>query len=282
MPVLRLLRVGTLFSPAADVVASAAVAQLPWSPDVVRAVVASVLLYAAGMVWNDVADRREDAVHRPERPLPRGDLSLAFAIGLGTTLLAAGLIVSPCLPHHGLIAVLVLTYDFVAKRAGWLGPVVMGTLRGLNLGTALAVDGAAIATEHRHALVVAAACYGGYIVAVTILGIFEDAPNVRPRAVASVQTAPPLLALCGLWTVQNGLWPAPAIAAVAAFLFLRGNSRRTSWDRSAIRRSMTFLLLGTMAFTALLALAAERPIEAAGIAAVIPAARRISRRIALT
>ncbi len=282
MPVLRLLRVGTLFSPAADVVASAAIAQLPWSSDVGRAVAASVLLYAAGMVWNDVADRREDTVQRPERPLPRGDLSSAFAIALGTTLIAAGVLLSPCIAHHGLIAALVLAYDFGAKRTGWLGPIVMGALRGLNLSTALAIGGASIAAEHRHALVVAAVCYGGYIVAVTILGIFEDTPNVRPRAVAAVQTAPPLLALCGLWTVQNGLWPAPAIAALPAILFLRGNSRRKNWDRAAIRRSMTFLLLGTMAFTALLALAAGRPIEAAAIATVIPAARWISRRIALT
>ena len=46
--------------------------------------------------------------------------------------------------------------------------------------------------------------------------------------------------------------------------------------------SMTLLLLGTMLYTALLALAAGRPAEAVGIVLAILPARWISRRIALT
>jgi len=282
LPVLRLLRVGTLFSPAADVVASTCIAQLTWRADVAAAVVASVCLYAAGMVWNDVADRREDATNRPERPLPRGDVSLPFAIGLGTVLLAAGLGVSPCPAHHGLIAGLVLAYDFVCKRVAALGALVMGTLRALNLGTALALGGATIAPEWREALLVAAVAYGLYIVAVTVLGILEDHPTPPPAAVVGVQFVPPLVALAALWTVQGGPWPAPAVAAVPIAWFLFGATRRRTWDQRAIRRSMTFLLLGTMVFTALLALAAGRPIEAAAIAAAIGPARVIARRISLT
>lgn len=282
LPVLRLLRIGTLFSPAADVVASVCLAQLPWHGDAVRAVFASVALYAAGMVWNDVADRRLDAVQRPERPLPRGDLSLAFAVTLGMALIALGLLLSPCRGHHGTIAVLVLGYDFAGKRIEWLGAITMGTLRSLNLGTALAIGGDSIPPDWRHALLVAAICYGAYIVAVTMLGIFEDSPSVRARAIAAVQTAPPLAALCGLWTAQGGFWPAPAIASLPIVWFLRRNARREHWDQQAIRASMTLLLLGTMLYTALLAVAAGRFVEAAAIALAIPPARWISRRIALT
>ena len=282
LPVLRLLRAGTLFSPAADVVASACVAQLPWSGGVARAVVASVALYAAGMVWNDVADRREDAVNRPERPLPSGSLSVRFAVGLGVLLLAAGIAVSPCRTHHAVIAALVLAYDFVCKRLAWLGALTMGSLRALNLGTALALGGDAIAPAWRDALLVAAVCYGGYIVAVTVLGILEDRPSARRAAVIGVQLAPPLLALVALWTVQGAAWPAPALASVPVGWFLFEVMRRASWDQRAIRRSMLFLLLGTMVFTALLALAAGRPIEAAAIALAIAPARLIARRISLT
>jgi 4-hydroxybenzoate polyprenyltransferase len=285
LPLLRLVRVGTLFSPAADVVASAAVAGLPWDAVVARAAVASVCLYAAGMVWNDVADRRVDAVQRPERPLPRGDVSLGFAIALGTALLLGGLALSPCRLHHGVIAALVLAYDFGSKLVPWLGALGMGTLRALNLGTALALPGA-IAPGRERDLVVAAACYGVYIVAVTVLGIFEDAPadgpKVRGRAVAAVQAAPPIAAFCALVTVQGGAWPAPALAAVPLLWFLRRNARTRVWDRRAIRTSMTFLLLGTMLYTALLALAAGEPVAAAAIAAAIVPARWIARRIALT
>lgn len=281
-PFLRLLRVGTLFSPAADVVASAAVLGLPWSGELGRAIVASTALYAAGMVWNDIADRRLDAVQRPERPLPRGDIRLPIAVLLGVCLLALGVGLSPCRLHHGLIAALVLAYDFAGKRIAWLGALAMGTLRGLNLWTAAAMAGVAAESEPGQNLALAAFCYGCYITAVTVLGSFEDLPRVRPRAVAAVQSAPPLVAMIGLLQVQGGFWPAPVLAAVPALWFLRRNSTTRTWDQPAIRRSMLYLLLGTMLFTALLALAAGRPIEAVGIAAVILPARWIARRIALT
>jgi hypothetical protein len=94
--------------------------------------------------------------------------------------------------------------------------------------------------------------------------------------------APLLAALGALVSVQGGLWPAPAIAAVPAGWALFRASRIRTWDQAAIRGSMTILLLGTMVYTALLALAASRPFEAAAIAAAIVPARWISRRIALT
>jgi 4-hydroxybenzoate polyprenyltransferase len=279
---LRLVRVGTLFSPAADVVASLAILGRAWQLDAVAAVGASVALYAAGMVWNDVADRGLDAVQRPERPLPRGDLSLRYAVGLGMLLLALGLGLSPCRTHHGLIAALVLAYDFGGKRWPWLGALLMGTLRALNLGTALALPGFAAAGAETAALHTACACYAIYIVGVTVLGVFEDTPHVRGRAVSAVQTVPPLAALAGIAAVQQGPWPAPAMALLPALWFLRRNARRSHWDRAAIRRSMTLLLLGTMLYTASLTWAAQRPWQALGIVAAIAPARWIARRIALT
>ncbi len=284
LPILRLLRVGTLFSPAADVVAGAAMAGLPWSPEVVRATLASLLLYAAGMVWNDIADRQLDAVQRPERPLPSGAVGLPVALGLGVLLLASGLLLSPCLLHHAAIAALVLVYDFLGKRVDWVGACLMGLLRALNLGTgwALAIALQAEAPEATRRLLIAACCYAAYIVAVTILGIFEDLPRVKDRAVATVQSAPPLVAWAGITSVQGSLWPAPALAALPVLLFLRRNSRIRTWNQAEIRRSMTFLLLGTMLYTAGLTLAAGRWLEALCIAVVIVPARWISRRIALT
>ncbi len=282
LPILRLLRVGTLFSPAADVTASLATLGMAWNGDAVAAVLASVALYAAGMVWNDVADRRLDTVQRPERPLPSGDVSLAFALGLGLLLLAVGLYISPCRSHHGLIAFLVLAYDFGSKRVIWLGALVMGALRALNLGTALAMPAVAAAPDTAAALRLACVCYGVYITAVTVLGIFEDTPKVRPRAVSAVAAAPPLAALFGVFAVQNGLWPAPAVALLPALWYLRRNAARRAWDQAAIRGSMLLLLLGTMLYTALLTLAADRPWEALAIVLAIVPARCLARRISLT
>lgn len=281
LAVLRLLRVGTLFSPAADVVASACVLGLAWSGELVRAVAASVAVYAAGMVWNDIADRRLDAVQRPERPLPRGDVSLPFAAALGVVLLALAIGVSPCRGHHSLLAGLVLVYDFGSKRLGWFAAPVMGSLRALNLYTAAAMAGAA-APAARQDLLLAAVCYGVYVLAVTVLGMFEDLPHVRARAVVAIQTAPPVAALTALLVVQRGPWPAPVLFALPALVFLRRNSRTRDWTPAAMRRSMTWLLLGTMVFTAALALARERWSEGLGIVAGIAAARWIVRRISLT
>jgi 4-hydroxybenzoate polyprenyltransferase len=282
LSVLRLCRIGTWFSPAADVLASTAIAQIALGSDVVRAMFASVMLYGAGMVWNDIADLKVDRVQRPERPLPSGDLSMVFAVVFGTALLVGGLLLSPCRMHHGLIAALILTYDFASKRAVWLGALNMGVLRGLNLATAMALAPTALPSETASALLVAAVCYGIYIIAVTIVGIFEDTPSVSSRAVSAVQSAPPLVAFAGIAAVQGSFWPAPAIAAVPVLWFLRRNSRTREWTQATIRKSMMFLLLGTMLYTALLTLAAGRWPEALGIAAAILIARRIARSIALT
>ena len=89
-PWLRLVRAGTLFSPAADVLACACLAGSPWSMDVARGAAASVLVYAAGMVLNDHADRREDAAHRPERPIPRGEIGPGAALAVGLAAMIAG------------------------------------------------------------------------------------------------------------------------------------------------------------------------------------------------
>ena len=184
---LRLCRIGTWFSPAADVLASTAIVGIAWSGDVGRAMAASVLLYGAGMVWNDVADVDTDRVQRPERPLPSGQVSMVFAVAIGTVLLVFGLWVSPCRSYHAGIAGLVLFYDFLGKRVEWLGAMVMGLLRGLNLATGLLLVGPTVAEGAERALLLAAGCYALYIVAVTILGIFEDARSVSGRAVAAVQ-----------------------------------------------------------------------------------------------
>jgi 4-hydroxybenzoate polyprenyltransferase len=51
----------------------------------------SCCLYLAGMALNDYADREVDAVERPGRPIPSGQVSPRFALGLGAALSAAGL-----------------------------------------------------------------------------------------------------------------------------------------------------------------------------------------------
>lgn len=280
LPYLRLLRVGTLFSPAADVLAGLCLVGAPLAPPALPCIAAGVCVYAGGMVLNDYADRSEDAVVRPERPLPRGEVRPGTALGLGLLLLLAAIALSPWPPYHAGMALLVLVYDFGGKRLLLPGALLMGSLRGLNLasGALLVAWTPALWTP----LLAAAAAYAIYIVAVTLLGVLEDRAEASARAVVALQTAPMLAALAGLYTVQQGPWPAPTVALLPiAALLLRNRAIRT-WDRRAIRASMTWLLLGTMLYTALLCLAKARHAEALLIAACILPARWIARRIALT
>ncbi len=278
MAYLKLLRAGTLFSPAADVIAGLCLAQLDWSTDAVRAILASVALYAAGMVLNDHADRREDAVMRPERPIPRGDITAGTALALGAALIAASLLLAPWWPYYAVMAALVIGYDYAFKRSVAGGAITMGTLRGLNLCAGAVVLTQAVPPRE---LLIAAGAYALYIIAVTLLGILEDRAPVKRRVAVSIQNVPPLCAALALLGMPHP-WPAAAIAFALAAVFLLRMRTVTEWDQKAIRGSMTWLLLGTMLYTGLLCLAANRPLEAFAVWLAVLPAKWISRRIALT
>ena len=279
-PWLQLVRAGTLFSPAADVLAGkcivAAAATSPlWDAELARLMTASVLVYAGGMACNDVADVDQDRKERPDRPIPRGAIRRPAALALGLGLLACGIAVSPAPLHHGLLVALVALYDFILKRWTLAGAACMASLRALNLGAAAMLDGAA----WKSATVTACICYGVYIFAVTILGSFEDDRTVRARAVTAIHLAPMWSVIGGLLAVQDGLWPSPALALAPILLLARRNRNVKEWTQPQIRTSMGYLLLGTMLYTGLLALAAGRPRECAGIVACIPLARLVTARI---
>jgi len=281
LPWLRLVRAGTLFSPAADVVAGACLGGLGLASGVLPLALASVSTYAGGMVLNDFADRAADATARRERPIPRGEVKPWAALALGIGLLGAAALLSPATWYHGALAVLVLVYDFLAKRNLLAGAVTMGTLRAMNLCAPLALLDAVPEVE-RYRFLVAASAYFVYILAVTVLGHLEDEPRVRARAVQALQAAPPVAALAALVAVQGALWPAPALAMVAVLAFSGRNRRIAVWDQRAIRGSMTWLLLGTMLYTSLLCVAVGSYLAGLAVAAAILPARRISRTIALT
>ncbi|RLP75779.1 4-hydroxybenzoate polyprenyltransferase, partial [Micromonospora sp. BL4] len=99
---------------------------------------ASVLLYWAGMAANDWADRRLDAVERPERPIPSGRVAPAAAFGLAAGLTAAGLGLAAAVGGRRAAALAVPLaasiwgYDLLAKNTA-AGPAVMAACRGLDV-----------------------------------------------------------------------------------------------------------------------------------------------------
>jgi 4-hydroxybenzoate polyprenyltransferase len=148
---LQLVRLPNLFTAVADVAMGFFVAQPwlasrplgPWQWGVLGTLAAaSVLLYAAGVVLNDLFDLEIDRQERPERPLPSGRIAPAAARRLGWTLLwlgvgiAAGAVflVGQFRPGAtaAMLATAIIVYDAWLKRTP-LGPLTLGACRMLNV-----------------------------------------------------------------------------------------------------------------------------------------------------
>jgi len=119
-------------------------------------VLASSLIYSAGMILNDYFDREVDAQQRPDRPIPSGAVSAQAAMLAGFAMLVVGTLVAllggyvyvdyAAIPWRGgaiaaCLSVCVVAYDAVLKRTA-LAPWLMGACRFFNilLGMSLAKD----------------------------------------------------------------------------------------------------------------------------------------------
>jgi hypothetical protein len=106
------------------------------------------LLYVSGMYLNDAFDREFDALHRPERPIPAGEVAVTTVLGAGFGMLAAGIALLawvgyrveggtgwPPVAVGVVLAAAIVFYDLHHKR-NLLSPVVMGLCRMLVYVTA--------------------------------------------------------------------------------------------------------------------------------------------------
>lgn len=142
--ILRLTRPANVVTAIADILAGAAVAyssnaitQIEFV-NLLCLVLSTAGLYGGGIVLNDVFDAELDRIERPERPIPKGDISLASASLFAVTLYA-GAIFSAFLVsfESGLIAILIALlatfYDKYGKHINLVGPFSMGACRAANL-----------------------------------------------------------------------------------------------------------------------------------------------------
>ncbi len=198
----QLLRLPNVFTAFADIALGAAVgtAVLPSAPlsfwiAMTLVAASSGCLYLAGMVWNDVFDRTEDAAARAFRPIPSGRVTVRSAVVLGIVLLGlgTGLAALAGLPgqtewnHEPLayaigIAVAVLLYDGGLKRTP-IGPLAMASCRFLNVlfGLSLIPDQFLDMGLRFHL----AGVVGIYIVGVTWFARTEEARSTRRQLIAA-------------------------------------------------------------------------------------------------
>ncbi|MFF4347175.1 UbiA family prenyltransferase [Streptomyces sp. NPDC001530] len=133
----ELLRLPALFTVPGDALAGAAAVGTRPNCRTLLAIGSSLCLYEAGMALNDWADRAEDAVERPHRPLPSGRIHPAAALAAAGALTAAGLALAaragrPSLAIAAPLAATVWAYDLTLKRTP-AGPAAMATARGLDV-----------------------------------------------------------------------------------------------------------------------------------------------------
>ncbi|MHA7652007.1 SCO3242 family prenyltransferase [Mycobacterium sp. ML4] len=220
---------------------------------------ASALLYWGGMVLNDWADRRRDAIERPERPIPSGEVAPAVALSLAGALVGAGLGTASAVGgRHGLaaasrIALCVAAYDLVAKDTA-AGPLVMSGCRFLDVMLGAAPD--------CRAALLPASVLGMHTTAITVLSRSEVSGSDRtlPASVAGMAAVVTITAtVTSTRGPTRGYWAAPGVA-VYAWSFGPGLWR--AWQQPAaevIRGAVRSGIAAMIGVQAMLAARAPRP-----------------------
>ncbi len=180
---LRLLRLPNLLTVPGDILAGFLLAPSAASRDWVElllAIPAGLLLYAAGLCLNDLFDYKEDLRDRPERPLPSGKISREETAAFSLIFLWVAAFLAAffdALPVAIPLILCIILYNVGIKRHWLLGPLLMGTCRAANL-----LLGAAAASEEFFLTpgpLAAAAVLGLYIAAVSFLARNEARPGAK-------------------------------------------------------------------------------------------------------
>ena len=215
----RVSNVPTVFTNVAAGLALAGAA--PLSSLLVALGVAVALFYVGGMYLNDAFDARWDAAHRPERPIPSGQVKAATVYVAGFAMLAAGaglvalaVDTRPPLWAALILAGLIVLYD-LSHKGNPLAPLVMAACRVAVY--ALAALSVAPFPPARPVFIGAAALFL-YLVFLSTLARKETLHPKLPKMIGSLVAGIALLdagvlAICGHY--------AAAAFAVAAFFLTR-------------------------------------------------------------
>ncbi|GJO44128.1 transferase [Mycobacterium marinum] len=218
---------------------------------------ASALLYWSGMVLNDWADRKRDAVERPERPIPSGDVSPAAALSAATILAAAGVAAAaaaggrPGLAAAGRITLCVVAYDVAAKDTA-AGPLVMSGCRFFDV-----MLGAA--PHYRRALI-PASVIGLHTTAITVLSRSEVTGSDR-RMPALVGGAAAAVATSAVAATADGPAGYRVALPVAVYSWAFGPGLWNAWQQptaEAIRSAVRSGIASMIAVQAMLAARSPR------------------------
>jgi 4-hydroxybenzoate polyprenyltransferase len=233
----QLVRVPNTLTACADVLAGYSIAAGPWfaidgiAVSLLLMCSASVCLYWAGMVLNDVHDIEADRIQRRKGPLVDGRIDVQTAAIAGWMLLLTGVLLagvsSYLLPDPGntstrnqskwlvvgigsLLAMVIAAYDSRLK-ATLFGPLLMGMCRGLNLLLGISLGWCLVGPRDSDWIVIAVAVFGhvGFVMGITLAARREsliDQSSTR-LAIAWMISVLGIVAIsvCPLWA-RGPLW----------------------------------------------------------------------------
>lgn len=207
------------------------------------------LFYIGGMFLNDAFDRGFDAAHRPERPIPSGQISARQVFTIGFGLLAIGIATvaaasrgadngTPAwraIASGSMLAAVIVFYD-AHHKANPLSPLVMGLCRVLVVVTAAYAMADALTTP----VVFAAAALLCHLIGLTYIAKQEHLDRIGrlwPLAFLAV----PVAYATVLAASAPVVWPLLALY-VAALAHALGRLRRR--ERGDVPRAVVTLIAG--------------------------------------
>jgi 4-hydroxybenzoate polyprenyltransferase len=184
------------------------------------------LLYVGGMYLNDAFDAGWDALHRPERPIPAGDVAPRTVYVAGFAMVAAGVLLvrfatydQRSLTAALALAALIVLYD-VSHKGNPFAVVIMAFCRvAVYVLAALAVAPASLP----RAFYFGAGALFLYLIFLSTLARKETLHPRLPKMIGSLVAGIALLDAAILLLMGQGL---AGIAAVGAFFLTRAAQRR--------------------------------------------------------
>lgn len=183
--------------------------------------------YVGGMFLNDAFDREFDAAHRPERPIPSGQVTARQVFGIGFGLLGLGWLLVMLAPGAGwpaaasgvALGAAIVLYD-AHHKGNPLSPLVMGLCRVLVVTTAALALASVLATP----VLLAAGALLCHLIGLTYIAKQEHLDRLGalwPLAFLGVPLA------YGLWLAASApvAW-LPLLGYAAVLVFALGRLRR--------------------------------------------------------
>lgn len=276
----ELVRAPAALSVPGDAVAGAAAAG-NLGPGTLTTAAASTCLYWAGMAANDWADRELDAVERPERPIPSGRVSPGTALAVASGLTVAGLVLAGLgqgrrgLAAAGALAASVWAYDVKLKNTN-AGPAGMALCRGLDV--ILGASTGRLRRAMRPALTVAAHTY-----LVTALSRREVSGADRSLPATTLAATMVVGAAAAASRRDRGVLSGGVGLVLSSLYAARfGRAQREAWlkpNAGNIRKAVGAGITSLPALQGALIAREGRPGTGALVAAAVPIAGRLARRV---